>query len=56
LSEKTFGEPNDHGGLAGAAESEIADTDDGSLQALGAENALFVEPSAEFYDGGVQDG
>ena len=56
LSEKTFGEPNDHGSLAGAAETEIADTDDGSLQALGAENPFFVKPSAELYDGGVQDG
>ena len=56
LSEKAFGEPNDHGSLAGAAKTEIANTDDGSLQALGAENPFFVKPSAERYDGGVQDG
>ncbi len=56
LGEKTFYEPDDHGGLAGATESEVTDTDDGSLQSLGAEDASFVEPGTEFHDGGVQDG
>ena len=46
LSEKTFCEPNDHRGLASTTESEIADTDDGNLQALRAKSPLFIKPSA----------
>ncbi len=47
FGEKFFGEPDDHGSLAGTANGEIADADDRASEALRLKVTLFVEPDAE---------
>ena len=45
--EKFFGEPNHHGSFAGTADGEVADADDGAIEAPSLQVALFVKPDTE---------
>src|SRR5271167_685043 len=56
MGEKTIGQPDDHGSFAGTTQSYITNTDDWGIQAFGAEEASFIEPSAKFDNRGVQHG
>jgi len=45
--EKSFGEPDDHGCLSGAADCEVADTDDRAIESFLFEYAFGIEPDAQ---------
>ena len=47
LIQKIPGEPDDEGGLAGAANGEIADADDNAREAARARDSLSIAPGAQ---------